>query len=223
MTKASPLVLDSIFYSVPELTILQGAYLKVNPGSICGLIGLNGSGKSTLLKVAAGQIEADSGIMIVGNERIASVDRRARFKYVSYLQQESMLPSDLTVERLLGYCDRNDLKTHESFERLVKTRIRDLSGGEKRYLELQLILGLDRPFVLLDEPFTGVEPRIIEQISVDIAEAASTGTGFLLTDHYTQYMLPLIDDAYLIRSKNCLHLQGDDIRSQLVETGYLRA
>ncbi len=223
LTKAPSLILDAIFYSVPELKILQGAYLKVAPGSISGLIGPNGSGKSTLLRIAAGQIKAESGLMIVGEDRIASVDRGKRFKHISYLQQESMLPADLTVGQLLRKCHRDDLRANALFGALTGTKIRDLSGGERRLLELQLILGLQRSFVLLDEPFTGVEPKIIEQITASIVDAAKNGTGFLISDHYIQYLLPIIDDAYVMHNRQCTYLPGKDLSGQLTHLGYLRA
>ncbi len=217
------LILDAIFYSVPELNILQGAYVEVVPGRISGLIGLNGSGKSTLLKVAAGQIRAQSGLMIVGEDRMADVDRANRFKHIAYLQQESMLPADLTAGQVLRRCGRRDLEEDELIGGMTRTRVRDLSGGEKRLLEVQLILGLGRPFVLLDEPFTGVEPRLIERITAAILGAAKGGTGFLISDHYIQYLLPIVDDAYVLRNKQCTYLPGGDLTNQLTALGYMKA
>ncbi|MCH8962990.1 MAG: ATP-binding cassette domain-containing protein [Bacteroidetes bacterium] len=86
------LVLDTIFYEAPALRILQGAYLKVEPGQICGLFGRNGSGKTTLLKVAAGQIRPASGLVIIDGERFAAPQRRRRFAKLAYLPQTPMLP-----------------------------------------------------------------------------------------------------------------------------------
>ena len=86
------LILDAIFYEVPALRILQGVYLKVVPGQICGLFGRNGSGKTTLLKVAAGQIRPASGLVIIDGERFAALQRRCRFAKLAYLPQTPMLP-----------------------------------------------------------------------------------------------------------------------------------
>ena len=95
------LILDAIFYEVPSLRILQGAYLKVMPGQICGIFGRNGSGKTTLLKVAAGQIRPASGLVIIDGERFAAPQRRRRFAKLAYLPQTPMM-----TRPLAGRCCR---------------------------------------------------------------------------------------------------------------------
>ena len=219
------LVLDAIFYEVPALRILQGAYLKVEPGQICGLFGRNGSGKTTLLKVAAGQIRPASGLVIIDGERFAAPQRRRRFEKLAYLPQTSMLPPDMRAATLIRtFPHATDLLDDTLLAPLLSQRVDQLSGGERRYLELRLVLSLGRRYVLLDEPFTGIAPRIIDRMGKVIAEAAAQGAGILATDHYHHYMLPLVSDAYLMIHKQCQHLDGDaDLRAQLATYGYMAA
>ena len=112
------LVLDTIFYEAPALPILQGAYLRVEPGQICGLFGRNGTGKTTLLKVAAGQIRPASGLVIIDGERFAAPQRRRRFAKLAYLPQTPMLPPDMRVETLIRSFPNAYLMIHKPCKRL---------------------------------------------------------------------------------------------------------
>lgn len=217
-------VVDGVFYRVPEQSILQGVYLKMRPGQICGLFGLNGSGKSTVLRVAAGQLQPSSGLTIIDGTRFHKPLRRRRFQHIAYLPQDSMLPGDLRVRSLLKTLpDRGRaLRTDSIVEPLLDRRVEELSGGERRYVATRFVLRLGRPYVLLDEPFTGVEPRIVDRLVQHITAAAAAGAGVLITDHYHQYLLPLVDTAYLMRQKQCEPLgTGDDVLVELERFGYL--
>ncbi|NBC01097.1 MAG: ATP-binding cassette domain-containing protein [Bacteroidetes bacterium] len=220
MTKAHVLNLDTIFYSVPGHTIIQGAHVKVQEGRVCGLFGQNGSGKSTLMRVAAGQIRATSGLTIINGLRLSKRERRARFERIGYLPQKSMLPRDITVQRVIRAARQQELSEDVVLKKLRSRRIGDLSGGERRYLEVVLVLGLGRQYVLLDEPFSGVEPKIIDQICERIRWAAESGCGVLVTDHYYQYVLSIADDAYLMRHKQCYRLEGN-IAEELERVRYI--
>ncbi|CAN5259070.1 hypothetical protein BH23BAC3_BH23BAC3_11740 [soil metagenome] len=165
MRHTSALILDSIFFKVPELSILEGAYLKAESGQITAIIGRNGSGKSTLLKVAAGQIRAASGITIIDGERIHKKSLNRRYRKIGYLPQESMLPVDLTVKRLIRQLPSPETVVADALiKKILHRKIAQLSGGEKRYLEVAILFNFDREYILLYEPFTGVEPAIIELI-----------------------------------------------------------
>ena len=134
----------------------------------------------------------------IDGTRLHEQSKRKRFSKVACLPQESMRPPDVTV--------------------------RTLSGGERRLLEVAIVLGLERDYALLDAPFTGVEPLLINAIGGRIEEAAAQGTGVLLTDHYHQHVTPLADDAYVLWQKQCVPLNGDaSLHDQLVEMGYLQA
>ena len=216
-------VVDGVFYSVPDLRILQGIYLKVEPGSICALFGRNGCGKTTLLKVAAGQIQPDSGIVIIDGERFHKKSNVRRYRRMAYLPQDSMLPGEQSVKSLIEAFRGADYLFNDALlSRLLQERFRNLSGGEKRYLEVQLLLSLRRSYLLLDEPFTGLEPLMIDRISELLKRAAAEGVGILITDHYHQYILPLADQAYAMLNKQCELLRlGEAIDDQLKAFGYL--
>ncbi|MEX0662929.1 MAG: ATP-binding cassette domain-containing protein [Balneolaceae bacterium] len=222
MKQTTSLILDSIFFEVPDLKILSGAYLQLLPGEITAIIGRNGAGKSTLLKIAAGQQSAISGITIVDGIRIYKKSPKQRFKKIGYLPQESMLPPDITVHRLIksfpsaSYLfDESFLKTHSS------KKVGELSGGEKRLLEVLLLLSLDRKYILLDEPFTGVEPYIINQMVQILVEEAKKGKGILLTDHLHRYVSQVATKGYLLHNQQCYKLEGD-IASELKKMGYIK-
>lgn len=215
------LILDGIFYEIPQLRILQGVYLKVSPGKVCSLFGRNGSGKTTLLRIAAGQIAPRSGLLIVDGIRFHKKSLRRRFQHLAYLPQNSITPDDMRVARIVAaFPSASHLVKDELISPRLGNQIGDLSGGERRYLETMLLLSLKRKYLLLDEPFTGVEPKLIERISKRIADAARTGVGVLLTDHYHQYALEIADDAYLMKGKQCKPLSGD-FRVDLEHHGYL--
>lgn len=220
--KHSPsLILDGIFFKVPELRILEGAYLKAEAGQITAIIGRNGSGKSTLLKIAAGQIRATSGITIIDGERIHKKSLRKRFQKIGYLPQKSMLPVDLSVKKLIRYLPSpGRLSADPLIQRIYNQKVIQLSGGQKRYLEVAILFNFDRKFILLDEPFTGVEPSIIDLILDKIREEAINGKGILLTDHMHRYISIIADKGYLIHNKQCYDL-GRDFTRELQKIGYL--
>lgn len=223
MDDDSALILDGVFYRVPSLDILQGVHLKARAGTITGLFGRNGSGKTTLLKVAAGQIQPNSGLTIIDGKRLHKQSKWKRFSKVAYLPQESMLPSDVTVRTLVRSAGLSSTQIPDRFSLSPTQKVRTLSGGEQRLLEVAIVLGLERDYVLLDEPFTGVEPILIDAIARRIEQAAVEGTGILLTDHYHQHVTPLADDAYVLWQKQCFPLNGDaPIHDQLVAMGYLQ-
>jgi len=221
LSAESGLILDGTFFAINQFSILQGAYLKLNEGSICGLFGLNGSGKTTVLKLMCGQLRATSGITSIDGVRYHKPSLIARFQNMAYLPQDSMVPKEMKVESLIRRCGQLSLLEGDALlGRIRSTRIRHISHGERRYLELSLVLGLERKYVLLDEPFTGVEPRIIERMSQRIQKCASAGAGVLITDHYHHFVTPIAEYAYLLEQKQCRRLKGDIVEA-LQRAGYL--
>ncbi len=222
MKPSSCLILDSIFFKVPELSILEGVHLKISPGKTTALIGRNGSGKSTLIKVAAGQIQASSGITVMDGDRIHRKSVNKRFKKIGYLPQDSMLPRDMSVKRLLKSIPTSGRFSEEKMIRKIQDqKIIELSGGERRYLEISIILSFYRKYILLDEPFTGVEPFIIDLIIEKIKREAAKEKGILVTDHMHRYVSQAADEAYLLHNKQCYPLEGDFIE-QLKRMEYLK-
>lgn len=221
MNKTEALILDSIFFEVPAFSILKGAWLKIIPGRVTSVTGRNGAGKSTLLKIAAGQIQATGGVTILDGLRIHKKAVKKRFKKIGYLPQTSMLPPEISVNRLIKSLPSSEKLLDDPFiSKIWHQKIRELSGGEKRYLEIRLIFHLERKYILLDEPFTGVEPYICELIIEMIKQEAERGKGILLTDHLHRYILQAADEGYLLHHKQCYYL-GEDISRELKSLGYL--
>ena len=222
MDTSNALIVDGVFYGVSSLNILKGTHLKARAGRITALFGRNGSGKTTLLKIASGQLRPDSGITIIDGTRLHRPSKRTRYANIAYLPQDSMLPTDVAVRRLVRSADLAPSQVPDRLQDKTGRRVRTLSGGERRLLEVAIVLGLDRDYVLLDEPFTGVEPILIDAIGERIKQAAAEGAGILLTDHYHQHVTPLADDAYVLWQKQTYRLDGDtSIRAQLDDLGYL--
>ena len=216
------LVLDGVFYRVPSLDILKGVYLKVEAGTVCGLFGRNGSGKTTLLKVAAGQICPSSGLTIIDGERLHKPSKWRRFSKIAYLPQETMLPPDVKVRTVLRSVGMRMSDVRERLASLYDQEVRELSEGEKRLVEVEIVLNLDRDYILLDEPFTGVEPLLVDEMCTQIQKAAECGKGILVTDHYHQYVAPISETAYLMWQKQSYRLQVEySIENKLEEIGYL--
>jgi len=207
---------------VPDLSILEEGYLKFLPGTICALFGRNGAGKSTLLKVAAGQIQPQTGLTIINGKRIYNKSVNKRFSQIGYLPQDSMLPDSFPVYRLLkSFPDTTELKKDPLIKKITTQKIHELSGGERRYLEISLLFSLKRSYFLLDEPFTGVEPLVIESLIDRIKQETRKGRGILMTNHYHQYVTEVADMAYFMQNKQCYRLDND-FKSDLIKLGYVR-
>ena len=209
------MIFDSIYYRIDNNCILDGIYLKVEPGSICGVFGLNGSGKTTLIKIGAGIIQPVSGSVFINGKAFLYKSRYLRYKNISYLCQDSFLPKDISVKKLIEAFQirKNTDYIYENFRNdLLDQKIRNLSGGEHRLLELILIISLDRKFILLDEPFTGIEPKIIEKIINLISIERDKGKGILLTDHYHHYTSTIVDTAYLLKDSKCFRISSRNVK-----------
>ncbi len=218
------LVFDSIAFVRAGRQILNGIFLRIAPGEICGLYGLTGSGRSTLLEIGAGQLRPDGGLIFVDGVPYLSTIVGKRFNDIAYLSQTSFLPADLTVRAVMAAfpIDRGSVERDEILQRCAGRRVGTLARGELRYLEVRLILALDRKYILLDEPFTGMEPLLIERIAKLIAEQAGRGKGILLTDQYYKHVLQLAHDSYLLCDGRCRRLRAEqNISRQLHTGGYL--
>lgn len=209
------MIFDSIYYHIDNNCILDGIYLKVEPGSVCGVFGLNGSGKTTLIKIGAGIINPLSGSIFIDGKVFVYKSKYLRYKSVSYLCQDSFLPKDISVRKLIDSFrikDNSDYIYKNLHTDLLNQKIRNLSGGEHRLLEFILIISLNRPFILLDEPFTGIEPKIIEKIINLISIERDNGKGILLTDHYHHYTSTIVDTAYLLKNGKCFRINSKNAK-----------
>lgn len=202
MQLTDSLILDSIKKRIAGKDILRDCYLKVEKKSITALTGKNGSGKSTLLKIAAGQINTDEGLTIINSQRFHKPKKLKRYKYIGYLPQRSSLNKYQKVNTYLTEYINSSLE--DSFIDTVRNkRIRELSFGDRRYLETTIVLALDRDYFLLDEPFSGLEPLRIEVITNHILKRKREGRGILLSDHYSHYVNQISDISYIMNDGIC--------------------
>lgn len=190
------MIFDSVIYSYGNKNVLRGIYLKIHRSSLVGIFGLNGSGKSTLLKIGAGLLVPQNGNVFINSECFNKSMRIKRYSHIAYLPQESFLPKDLTLSEL----EKNipTLKSVIEEDKLLiekrNLKVASLSGGELRYLEIKLLFSLERDYYLLDEPFTGVEPNLIDILCKFIINQKNLGKGILITDHYYRYVTKIIDN-----------------------------
>lgn len=213
------MVFDSIFFEINKFQLLKGAYLKIEPGEITGLFGANGSGKSTLLKIGAGMYKPSSGNVFINGNEFPPFQLRKRYQYIALLAQESFIPHDVTVNKLLEIIPDLDnySKNDELVKKILSQKISTLSGGELRYLEIKLIFSLNRDYYLLDEPFTGIEPKIIDQITNVILNNKSKGKGILLTDHYHRCVTGIVDTSYVLKNGQCRLLENAEDYINLIK------
>ncbi|MCC6202665.1 MAG: LPS export ABC transporter ATP-binding protein [Gammaproteobacteria bacterium] len=193
--------------------VVKDVSLDVRAGEAVGLLGPNGAGKTTSFHMIVGLIAADAGSILLGGEDIstAPIDVRAR-KGLGYLPQEASVFRKLTVaENIYAVLEmRRELTAAQRDERLDElmhrfhiAHLRDslglsLSGGERRRLEIARALATEPAFILLDEPFAGVDPISVLDIQHIIEHLRSTGIGVLITDHNVRETLGVCDRAYIV-------------------------
>ncbi|MCX7776268.1 MAG: LPS export ABC transporter ATP-binding protein [Rectinemataceae bacterium] len=196
---------------------------SMKTGEVVGLLGPNGAGKTTVFYMIAGLLKPSGGSVYFNQVQIDRLPmyRRARLG-ISYLPQEASVFRRLTVEQnILAVLEmRNDLGTQERRNRaaaimdelgilhLAKQPAYSLSGGERRRTEIARALALEPRFLMLDEPFTGIDPIAIREIKHIVATLADRGIGVLITDHNVRDTLAITTHAYII-SKGLIIAQGD--------------
>lgn len=198
------LEVDSVIKVFGDRTILADVYLSCVPGDIIGLFGRNGTGKSTLLKIIFGTLKGDRSFVRINGK----VQKGAAFRsgLLAYLPQHDFLLPQLTLAQTAALYlraeDRQFFFADKLLFRLRHSKVRELSTGELRYLEIKLILWRPVPFILLDEPFNGLSPIVAESVREQIAQAALT-KGIILTDHNFREVhkcvnrILLLHDCYL--------------------------
>jgi lipopolysaccharide export system ATP-binding protein len=192
--------------------VVDGVNMEVKGGEVIGLLGPNGAGKTTTFYMIVGLVHPDQGRVFLNGKDLTSVPiyQRARAG-ISYLPQESSVFRRLTVEKnLSAILETLDLSGQEQEERskglmrllgishLAKHKAYTLSGGERRRVEIARALVLSPFFVLLDEPFTGVDPIAVTEIQKIIRKLSSSGIGVLITDHNVRETLGICDRAYIL-------------------------
>jgi lipopolysaccharide export system ATP-binding protein len=192
--------------------VVDNVNLVINPGEVVGLLGPNGAGKTTTFYMVVGLLPPDRGRILLNGTDITALPmyRRAR-RGIGYLPQESSVIRKLTVEdNLLAILEMLDLTSREREERkiallrelgldgLAKQRAYTLSGGERRRLEITRALITSPSFLLLDEPFTGIDPIAIADIQEIISRLKGKGIGVLITDHNVRETLQITDRSYIL-------------------------
>jgi lipopolysaccharide export system ATP-binding protein len=210
---------DSIRKEFGTNQVLTDISIKCEPGDIIGLLGRNGSGKSTLLKILFGTLYTDYKFIRI-NDEILDQPFKTR-NTIAYLSQDNFLPKNITVKQVVEIYS-NDIPSNAFLEdevlaKVTRTKIRNLSGGESRYLEVKLLLNHDANFVLLDEPFNGISPLHIELIKKMILYQ-SLKKGIILTDHDYRNVLDVANKYYLLFDGG---LKTIKTKQDLINWGYV--
>jgi len=203
---------EHLFKKYKSRTVVNDVSVEVNQGEIVGLLGPNGAGKTTSFYMITGLIKPNQGRIYLDSEEITNLPmyRRAK-KGVGYLAQEASVFRNLSVEEnimaVLEMTDKKKQEQREILESLLEefslTHVRKnkgmvLSGGERRRTEIARALSVDPKFVLLDEPFAGVDPIAVEEIQTIVAKLKTKNIGILITDHNVNETLSIVDRAYLL-------------------------
>lgn len=203
---------DSLVKEYKGRKVVKGVSLTVSAGEIVGLLGPNGAGKTTTFYMIVGLIKPNSGNIYLDETCITTLPlyKRAQ-KGISYLPQEASVFRNLTVEEnIMAILEMRDFSKQERKEKLDSlleefsiTHIRKskgniLSGGERRRTEIARALAMDPKFVLLDEPFAGVDPIAVEEIQQLISKLKNNNIGVLITDHNVDETLSITNRAYLM-------------------------
>lgn len=208
---------DSIRKTFNGHKILNDIFISCEKGEIVGLLGRNGSGKSTLLKIIFGAIRADN--------RFVSVDqKKARGLYstrslIGYLPQSSYMPGHKNIKDLIScFCpDTDEIRSHRCVKPFLDKKVHQLSGGEKRIVEILLIVYSGAEILLLDEPFNGIAPNNIATINTIIKDHAQN-KAIVITDHDYQNVISMASKLVMIQDGNTKIIKEV---SELVEFGYL--
>src|ERR1700680_646956 len=194
--------------------IVDDLGLEIGQGEVVGLLGPNGAGKTTTFYILVGLARPDSGRVLLDGEDITDLPMYLRARSgISYLPQEPSAFRQLTVEEnLLAVLETLPLKAEQQRDRLEELlaqmgleTVRDnkaytLSGGERRRLEIARSLVLDPAFILLDEPFSGIDPLTVRDITKIIRDLIREGIGLLVTDHNVPETLSVADRAYIVNN-----------------------
>jgi lipopolysaccharide export system ATP-binding protein len=192
--------------------VVDNVDLDISQGEVVGLLGPNGAGKTTTFYILVGLARPDSGHVLLNGEEITDLPMYLRARNgISYLPQEPSVFRQLTVEEnLIAVLETVSLTPQQQRDRLEEllaqmglehvrmSRAYTLSGGERRRLEIARSLVLDPAFILLDEPFSGIDPLTVKDIQGIITQLSKSGIGVLVTDHNVRETLRVTDRAYII-------------------------
>ncbi len=205
-----------------DRNVVDGVSLRVNQGEVVGLLGPNGAGKTTTFYMIVGLERPDDGMIVINDQDVTDMPmyRRSNFG-VGYLPQEASVFRKLTVEdNIMAILETTKLTASERKEKaeslldefninhVAKRKGSQLSGGERRRVEIARCLTTDPAFILLDEPFAGVDPIAVADIQQIIGYLKQRGIGVLITDHNVRETLSIVDRAYILNEGQIL-IHGD--------------
>jgi lipopolysaccharide export system ATP-binding protein len=231
------LAVNNITKSYGKKKVIRGLDLHINQGEVVGLLGPNGAGKTTCFYIIAGLVSATSGEIMFSDINITKMPIYQRAKLgIGYLPQESSIFSKMTAEEnimaVLEIVEPNRAERKIKLENLLEefkiTHIRNsnalsLSGGERRRVEIARAIANDPLFILLDEPFAGVDPVAVKDIRQIISNLKSRNIGILITDHNVRETLAIVDRAYIVFDGKILASgnSAEIINNQQVKSIYL--
>lgn len=223
--------------SIKKTQIIKGVSLEVKSGEVVGLLGPNGAGKTTMFYMICGLISPDEGEIYFDNQNVTQTPLHVRAKQgIGYLPQESSIFKDLSVEENIMLAAEIVYEKQEDAQKRVDELLNllniepirkrngvSLSGGERRRCEIARSLVLQPKFLLLDEPFAGVDPIAVADIQSIVQELADLKIGVLITDHNVRETLAICDRAYVVKDGSLLASGTSEEVSQnkLVKTYYL--
>lgn len=216
----STLEVDSLNKSFGEKKILTDVYLKCKIGDIIGIFGRNGSGKSTLMKIIYGTLNAENKFIRLNNKVTSQAYKMENG--ISYLPQDNFIPNNFSVKKVISLTitqnRRDEFYEDKIINKIITSKIASLSGGELKYLQIKLTLFSEAKFCLLDEPYSGVSPIIVELINNQIIEQ-SKNKGIIITDHNYSYLLEIATKIYLLKEGVGKFLTN---KEDLIKFGYLK-
>ncbi|PKB16925.1 ATP-binding cassette domain-containing protein [Flavobacterium sp. 5] len=213
------LEVDSLRKLFGNKLAVSDVYLKCETSKIIGLLGRNGSGKSTLLKIIFGIVSAENKcIRIDGTVKLKTSEI---LKDVSYLHQEQFIPNYFSVTKAIslsiGVLEMKQFLEDNFIQSILNKKIRQLSSGELRYLEIKLVLYNSSKFVLLDEPFNGLSPLMVEKV-IQLIKENSFKKGIIITDHDYENVMTIATQLLLMKDGK-IHAIKD--KTDLIEKQYL--
>lgn len=215
--------------------VVDGVSISVEQGSVVGLLGPNGAGKTTTFYMIVGIEKPDAGTVMLDGKDISSMPMYERARAgIGYLPQEASIFSKMTVEdNIMAILETTDLNASEReakmnalldefrLNHVRKSEGKALSGGERRRVEIARALATDPAFILLDEPFAGIDPIAVADIQGMIAHLAQRGIGVLITDHNVRETLSIVDKAYILAEGHILlHGNSETIANDPVARKY---
>ena len=202
---------DSVMKAFGTKQVLTDVFLTCGQGEIIGLLGRNGSGKSTLLKIIFGSLAADQKFVKIGDKIINGIfDNR---NLIKYLPQDNFIPNHIKITTIISlFCDKENgslIKSNEWIKPMLGKKSNQLSGGEKRLLEILLIIHSNAKYVLIDEPFNGIAP-IYKEVIKNLIKEQSKNKGFIITDHDYWNILDLSTRIILMHDGGTKEIKSTD-------------